>query len=147
MGTGYAPFARITLLGAYGAAPNYANLDAFREITADETGAFSVSLPSRAAWQRGQTYYVTANDTAAAAAIPTTYVRAHSSARISLRIKGAAQLNFSTDAAAYTFTSSQPSVVTVDGTGRLRALRAGTVLISIRANDNGLTHLVTVSVG
>ncbi|MDR1156854.1 MAG: Zn-dependent exopeptidase M28 [Oscillospiraceae bacterium] len=146
-GTGYAPGARITLLGAYDAAPNYANLDAFREITADETGAFSVSLPSRAAWQRGKTYYVSTNDVAAAALIPTTYVRAHSSARISLRIKGAAQLNFATDAAAYTFTSSHPSIVSVDETGRLRALRAGTALVTIRANDNGLTHLVTVSVG
>jgi hypothetical protein len=146
-GTGYAPGARITLLGAYDAAPNYANLDAFQEVTADETGAFSVSLPSRAVWRRGQTYHVTANDIPAAALIPTTYVRAHSSARVSLRIKGAGQLNFSTDAAAYAFTSSQPSVVTVDETGRLRALRAGAALVSLRASDNGLTHLVTVSVG
>ncbi|MDR0381601.1 MAG: Zn-dependent exopeptidase M28 [Oscillospiraceae bacterium] len=145
-GTGYAPGARITLMGAHDAAPHYANLDAFAEITADETGAFSVSLPSRAVWHRGQTYHVAANDVAASAPIPTTYVRAHSSARISLRIKGAAQLNFSTDAAAYTFISSSPSIVSVDETGRLRALRAGTALISMRANDNGMLHLVSVSV-
>ncbi|MDR2671325.1 MAG: Zn-dependent exopeptidase M28, partial [Oscillospiraceae bacterium] len=89
-GTGYAPGARLTLLGAYDAAPNFVNLDAFQEITADETGAFSVSLPSRAAWQRGQTYYVSVNDLPATASIPTTRIKAHSSARISLRIKGTA---------------------------------------------------------
>ncbi|MDR1158600.1 MAG: hypothetical protein LBK75_09935, partial [Oscillospiraceae bacterium] len=72
--------------------------------------------------------------------------------RISLRIKGKAPLNLLTDAdpAFYEVTVSNPAVARVtetDGAWTVTGLKAGTVLVVVRATDGSdLTHLVTVSV-
>jgi predicted peptidase len=125
-------------------------------VTADEDGRFSVTLPAALTtdkpWLGGHKYVVTVDDVVHTAPIYTTELRAHSSARVSLRIKGRAPLNLRTDAdpTFYEVTVSNPaiaSVTQVNGVWTVTGLRAGTVLVMVRATDGSdLTHAVTVSV-
>jgi hypothetical protein len=74
-------------------------------------------------------------------------VRAHSSARVSLRIKGRAPLLSETYGADCTFVSSNPKIADVSETGIVTGLRAGTALITLRSKtDPTLSHVVVVSV-
>ncbi|MDR1157912.1 MAG: glycosyl hydrolase 53 family protein, partial [Oscillospiraceae bacterium] len=85
--------------------------------------------------------------TAVTATVDVVNVRAHSSARVSLRIKGKAPLLFEAYGADCIFTSSDPKVVSVSETGVVTGLRAGTVLITLRSKtDPSLAHAVVVSV-
>ncbi len=47
---------------------------------------------------------------------------------------------------AYTFTSSNPEVVTVDAKGHLVALKLGTATVTVKSNENGKTATCTVKV-
>jgi hypothetical protein len=76
-----------------------------------------------------------------------TYAEVHSSARISLRIKQRGQLNFRTDSETYEFISANPAVVTVNESGQLTGVKAGTALVSIHTTDGSdLTSSVMVTV-
>jgi poly(3-hydroxybutyrate) depolymerase len=155
-GTGYPIGQTLPLLAAYNRTPSADDADYETTVTADEDGRFSVTLPAEVTadepWLGGHAYTATVGDITPTAPIYTTVVRAHSSARISLRIKGKASLNLQTDAdpAFYEVSVSNPAIVRVTETGgtwTVTGLKAGTALVVVRATDgSGLTHLVTVSV-
>ncbi|MDR0671022.1 MAG: discoidin domain-containing protein, partial [Oscillospiraceae bacterium] len=151
-GSGFSPHQRIELLAAYQRPPSASDYDYAARIFADEAGDISVTLPAAVTedlpWLGGHRYEASLDGIAASATIYATAVRAHSSARVSLRIKGKAPLNFSTDSAVYEFVSSNPDIVSVDQNGLVTGRKAGAALIILRALDgSGLSHIVTVSVG
>jgi predicted peptidase len=155
-GRGYVIDQELPLLAAYNRTPSGDDADYEAAVTADEDGRFSVTLPAEVtadeSWLGGHKYVITVGDITREAPIYTTVLRAHSSARVSLRIKGKATLNLSTDAdpAFYEVSVSNPAVVRVTESGgawTVTGLKAGTALVAVRATDgSGLTHLVTVSV-
>jgi hypothetical protein len=150
-GVGYEPDVPVSLSLRYNAAPTDEASDYTVEARTDKRGRLNFTFPAAVtqeeSWLGGHSYYVAVDDDVQFGQIHTTVVKAHSSARISLRIKGKAKLNFLVDGETYEFASANPNIVKVDQTGTITALRAGTTLITLRALDNGLTHLVTVSVG
>jgi predicted peptidase len=155
-GTGYPIRQELPLLAAYNRTPSAEDADYETMVTADGDGRFSLTLPANVTadrpWLGGHAYMVTVGGVTHTAPIYTTELRAHSSARISLRIKGRAPLNLRTDAdpAFYEVTVSNPAiagVTQVNGVWTVTGVRAGTVLVMVRATDgSGLTHVVTVSV-
>ncbi|MDR0670901.1 MAG: Ig-like domain-containing protein, partial [Oscillospiraceae bacterium] len=151
-GSGYEPDAPVSLAVRYNAAPTDEVSDYADEVRTDKHGVLNVTLPEAVTqavpWLGGHSYYASVDGVVQSDSIYATVVKAHSSARVSLRIKGKAKLNFSVDSETYEFTSSNPNIVAVDQTGTVTALRAGTALVRLRALDgSGLVHLVTVSVG
>jgi hypothetical protein len=155
-GSGYAPNQLIVLRAAYNREPSSTDSDYTREIRADGNGNVAVTLPAEVTadlpWLGGHSYYVSLNGEVASAPIYATYAKAHSSARISLRIKGKAPLNVQVDAIpeAYEVVSSNPAIVTVTRTSSgwtVAGVKAGTAMVTVRTTDgSNLTHLVVVSV-
>jgi hypothetical protein len=155
-GSGFEPGERALLRAGYNYAP--AETDDYHvHVTADGDGRVNVTLPAAVTaglpWLGGHRYHVSLGGVTKSAPIPAV-VRAHSSERISLRIKGKAPLNLDVEAlpeGAYGVTSSNPAVATADRAGGawvVTGRKAGTALIVVRATEEygGATHLVTVSV-
>jgi hypothetical protein len=156
-GAGFEPGERALLRTGYNYAPTAQANDYRAYVTADEAGCVNVTLPAPVTadlpWLGGHRYHASLGDAVASAPIPAADVRAHSSARISLRIKGKAPLNLHVDAVpeAYTVTSSNPAVATVEqvnGAWTVTGKKAGTALVMVRVAEEfgGGAHLVTVSV-
>jgi hypothetical protein len=156
-GTGFRPGQAVPLFAGYNAAQTAEVSDWAGEAVADEAGDVHFTLPAEVTadlpWLGGHTYYVTLGGLAASAPVPALDVRAHSSARISLRIKGKAPLNLYVDAIpeVYTVTSSNPAVAAVSQTSTgwvVTGKKAGTALIAVRVSEEfgGGAHVVTVSV-
>jgi PKD repeat protein len=154
-GSGYAPGQALTLKAAYNREPSDGDYTA--QVTADAEGRVHVVLPATvtetAPWLGGESWYVSLAGEVQSAPIYATYAKAHSSARISLRIKAKAALNVQVDAIpeAYEVLSSNPAVVkvtrTVSGAWTVTGVKAGTAMITVRTTDgSNLTHLVVVSV-
>jgi alpha-L-rhamnosidase len=155
-GAGFEPGERALLRTGYNYAPAETD-DYHTYVTADDAGRVELTLPDSATadlpWLGGHRYYASLGGVTRSAPIPAA-VRAHSSARISLRIKGKAPLNLNVEALpeeAYTVTSSNPAVAAAERVGGgwvVTGKKAGTTLIVVRASDEfgGATHLVTVSV-
>ncbi|MDR1158869.1 MAG: carboxylesterase family protein, partial [Oscillospiraceae bacterium] len=121
-GRNYVPGWELPLLAAYNRTPTMDDADYETTVTVDEDGRFSVTVPADVtadkSWLGGHEYVVTVGGVTHIAPIYTTVLRAHSSARISLRIKGKAPLNLLTDAdpAFYEVTVSNPAVARVTET-------------------------------
>ncbi|MDR0381571.1 MAG: hypothetical protein LBH86_06220 [Oscillospiraceae bacterium] len=150
-GSGYEPDASVSLAVRYNAAPGEES-DYTAEVRTDKRGLLNFTLPGTVTqdrpWLGGHSYYASVDGEIQSDRIYATLVKAHSSARVSLRIKGRAKLNFSVDSETYAFASANPNIAKVDETGMVTALRAGTTIITLRALDGSdLVHLVTVSVG
>ncbi|MDR1158701.1 MAG: Ig-like domain-containing protein [Oscillospiraceae bacterium] len=151
-GAGYEPDAPVSLSVRYNAAPTDETSDYNAEVRTDKRGRLDFTVPEAVtqdkSWLGGHSYFASVDGDIQSDRIYATVVKAHSSARVSLRIKAKAKLNFSVDSETYEFASANPDIVTVDQTGMVTALRAGTTLVTLRALDgSGLIHLVTVSVG
>ncbi|MDR0672007.1 MAG: glycoside hydrolase family 78 protein [Oscillospiraceae bacterium] len=155
-GAGYTPYQTVPLFAAYDREATPSAHDYSAGVRADGDGNVRFTLPASVTAGRlgGQRCYVALGAGAAVAApVPALDVRAHSSARISLRIKGKAPLNLRVDALpdVYTVTSSNPAVASaalVNGAWVVTGHRAGTALIAVRVAEEfgGGAHLVTVSV-
>ncbi|MDR0381798.1 MAG: family 78 glycoside hydrolase catalytic domain [Oscillospiraceae bacterium] len=157
-GSGFEPGERVLLRTGYNYAPTAQENDYRAYVTADGEGRVNVTLPAEATadlpWLGGHRYHVSLGGVTKSAPIPATEVRAHSSARISVRIKGKAPLNLRVEALpedAYTVTSSNAAIATADrvnGTWVVTGKRAGTALIAVRVSEEfgGATHIVTVAV-
>ncbi|MDR0380780.1 MAG: Ig-like domain-containing protein, partial [Oscillospiraceae bacterium] len=150
-GSGFSPNQRVELLAAYQRTPSASDCDYAARVFTDTAGHVRVTLPAEVTedlpWLGGHRFEVSLNGVAASAPIYATTVKAHSSARVSLRIKGKAPLNFSTDSAVYEFISSNPNIASVDQDGLVTGRKAGTALITLRTLDGSdLKHIVTVSV-
>ncbi|MDR0382347.1 MAG: family 78 glycoside hydrolase catalytic domain [Oscillospiraceae bacterium] len=156
-GTGFRPGRAVPLLAGYNAAPTAEANDCAAEVVADAAGNVSFTLPAEVTeslpWLGGHSYHIELDGITASAPIPALDVRAHSSARISLRIKGKAPLNLRVDAIpeVYTVASSNPAIASVDQTSGgwvVTGKKAGTALVVVRVAEafGGATHLVTVSV-
>ncbi|MDR0671052.1 MAG: hypothetical protein LBF64_01950, partial [Oscillospiraceae bacterium] len=156
-GEGFAPGATLALLTAGDYVPTAQAHDYSAAVTADETGALDITLPAPVTedlpWRGGHHYHVTLGGVAKSAPVPAA-VRAHSSARISLRIKGKAPLNLDVEdlpEGAYAVMSSNPAVAAVEQAGgawTVTGKKAGTALVMVRVAEEfgGAAHLVTVSV-
>ncbi|MDR0671851.1 MAG: hypothetical protein LBF64_06015 [Oscillospiraceae bacterium] len=158
---GYDPGTRLSLLASKEDVPNFTNLDYLNQLTADAKGVAELTYPVKKSvednipdLQAGTYYWVTLGGVTVKKGVPLENVKVHSSARISLRIKGKAALNVSADEAAedsYTVVSSNPAVAKVayaEGKWSVQGVKAGTALITIRAHEDfgGAAHIVTVSV-
>jgi polyhydroxybutyrate depolymerase len=76
-----------------------------------------------------------------------THAKAHTSSRVSLRLKQTLALSFDIDSAGYEFVSSNPTIARVDKYGTVTPVRAGVALVTLRATDgSGLTSSVMLSV-
>ncbi|MDR1135736.1 MAG: InlB B-repeat-containing protein [Clostridiales Family XIII bacterium] len=76
-----------------------------------------------------------------------TFVKVHSSARGSIRLRQTLDLNWDTDASAYQFISSNPNIASVDQNGRVTALKSGTAVITLKAlDDSALSSSTMLSV-
>jgi hypothetical protein len=159
IGSGFEPGERALLRTGYNYAPAAQANDYRLYVTADGAGRVDLTLPASVTadlpWLGGHRYYVSLGGVTKSAPIPATEVRAHSSARISLRIKGKAPLNLNVEALpeeAYAVTSSNAAVVAVDrvdGAWVVTGKKAGTVLVTVRVSEEygAAVHVVTVSVG
>ncbi|MDR1135067.1 MAG: glycoside hydrolase family 3 C-terminal domain-containing protein [Clostridiales Family XIII bacterium] len=150
-GEGYTPNQSFGLAVAYNRIPSDKDRDYSVYVTAGEDGKISLTLPASVTesdpWLGGHAYYVTLNGDGEKGVIETTIVKVHSSARATARLRQPFELNWQTDAAEYQFTSSNNSIATVDQDGNIRALRAGSVIITLRALDHsGLTSSVVLNI-
>jgi hypothetical protein len=151
-GSGYVPGQTLTLWMAYDREPTQQDNDYAARIVADDRGVVDFVLPEEAVqdqpWLGGHVFQVALEgDIQSSEMLLATKVKAHSSARVSLRIKGKAILNFTIDGVLYEFASSNPTLVQVNRNGVVTGVRAGTTIVTLRATDgSGLIHLVTVSV-
>jgi beta-xylosidase len=76
-----------------------------------------------------------------------TYAEIDSPARMNVRLRSTAQLQFSVDGVGYEFVSSNPGIVRVDHNGVVTPVRAGSAVVSIRTIDgSGLVDSVLVNV-
>ncbi|MDR1157603.1 MAG: bacterial Ig-like domain-containing protein [Oscillospiraceae bacterium] len=151
-GAGYAPGQTLTLWMAYDREPTRQDNDYAAQVTANGQGLVDFVLPEEAVrdqpWLGGHVFQVALDgDVQSSEMLLATQVRAHSSARVSLRIKGKAILHFAIDGVLYEFVSSNPTIVKVDQKGVLTGVRGGTTIVTLRATDGSdLMHLVVISV-
>jgi hypothetical protein len=148
-GSGYAPYEAVSLLAAYGAAPEFTNLDYIDQLAADGNGDLSLTFPSRHEdeWLGGQSYYVALNGRLKSEALYATSVEANPSPRVNMRLKTKYQLDFAIDGVAYEFISSNANIAKVDADGLITPVRAGSAVITLRAADgSGLSSSVVVFV-
>ncbi|MDR0425449.1 MAG: Ig-like domain-containing protein [Clostridiales Family XIII bacterium] len=135
-GTGYAPNERVSLVAAYNAPPAFQNLDYISQLSADESGAFSVTFPSaKGEWLGGESYYVALNGVVKSAAIYATRAVANPATRVSIKAGGSYQLDYQIDGIAYEFVSGNNSVARVSAGGLVTPVRAGSAAITLRATD------------
>jgi hypothetical protein len=151
-GSGYAPGQTLTLWVAYNREPTQQDNEYAAQITANSEGLVDVTLSEEIVkdqpWLGGHIFQAALDgDVQTSEMLHATQVKAHASARVSLRIKGKAILRFTIDGVLYEFAASSPTIVKVDQNGVVTGLRAGTALVTLRATDGSdLMHLVTVSV-
>ncbi|MDR1135681.1 MAG: prolyl oligopeptidase family serine peptidase [Clostridiales Family XIII bacterium] len=78
---------------------------------------------------------------------PASFAKASSIARQSVRAKTTFTLDYSIDSSNFTFVSSNPSIAKVDANGTVTTLRAGSVIITLRAEGgSGLASSVVLNV-
>ncbi|MDR0423929.1 MAG: Ig-like domain-containing protein [Clostridiales Family XIII bacterium] len=149
-GAGYAPNADVSLMAAYDAVPAFGNLDYVGQLKADAEGSIAFTYPSSYAgdWLGGQSYYVMVNGQLQSEMLQATTVKAHSSVRYNMKLKGDDQpLDFEIDGVLYEFTSSNPGVARVSSEGLVTAVRSGTAVITLKATDgSGKSSSITVFV-
>jgi hypothetical protein len=76
-----------------------------------------------------------------------TFLDIHTASRISMKVGGELRMATSTDGVGYEYVSSNPSVARVSADGVVKAVRAGTAVISVRMTDgSGLVSAAVVSI-
>ncbi|MDR1136656.1 MAG: carboxypeptidase regulatory-like domain-containing protein [Clostridiales Family XIII bacterium] len=150
-GEGYAPNQVITLTSAYNREPSGDDYDYRGQVTADAEGNVNATLPADVTdslpWLGGHMYYVSLGGKIGSAPIYTTVVKAHTSARISLKARASLQLIYTIDGVEFSFESTNSAIVKVDENGLITGVRGGMAAVSLKATDgSGLTSSVMVTV-
>jgi alpha-glucuronidase len=137
--SGFSPNQQVSLWASYGYSPGPLANDYSLRAIADAAGNIQLSLPDEvtqaASWLGGERYFVSLNGSIGSAQILATEAKVNSSARINLRLRQTLQLGYQIDGVAYEFTSSNPSVASVDPDGLVTPVRAGSAVITLRATD------------
>jgi hypothetical protein len=118
---------------------------------ADADGNLEFTLPAAATeeqpWLGGHSYYVSLGGVVESADIYTTVAKVHTSARATLKVKRELELAYTIDGVDYTFESSNQGIAKVSESGTVTGMRAGTVIITLRATDgSGLSSSMMLSV-
>ncbi|MDR0570883.1 MAG: M28 family peptidase [Clostridiales Family XIII bacterium] len=148
-GSGYAPNARLEVLGAYNAVPGQANNDFLDNVYTDGAGAFSATFRSaRENWLGGEEYYVSVDGDTKAKMIFATKVKISGGALVYARVGEAFDLDFTVDGVKYMFVSGNPRIAQVDEkTGRVTPLSRGKTAIGLKADDgSGLVSVISLTV-